>query len=1033
MKKIISFVFLICLLFPFTSHSQLIDRNLEGDFGRVEISNTKEYQSWAKFMLGLGSSLDGITRSQTLVNYLFNELVRFDGSLTTFHPTIGGLVPINVGIILGLKRTAIKNFKIDKSYTVIDRFKIGVSASAYYTPISGVSLGGGGHFYIDLINVRQVTPKRYTEIFPIAKIKKLYKKIQRKFSKKHKLKSKEEIKSENEEFKNLLPEFKLNSTREAYFGKLWNPITQVFKLPLNYRHALRLEESEIMSYSVNGGVELGACFGLATNCGERELKTRGLPQFGRKLVSVSVFFKGKHQISVLKEAIDPKTNPKGTFVQVKLSKMTGGGFGAHLGSTSSNPVQLAQYEGNFIVNLISGIVYLHPFSMDFEATKGLYYDQIFRYDLSTKKGKKAYNKAAFGSFKLSDKYARKKSGKLITRKNTPVRRLLTKREKRSEINLTNETSLFLLRFYKHKKIRNSVFDIEDDLGLHKSFETTILNERQRSFLFGFIEQRSHHFRVHIDKDSFLSEKKPDDSLSLVIKVKRGDSLTNGKEYMDYVLEVENSLDLPRLFPYPPLDKSKGPFRGSMGATIFEYNLKLNRSQLEKFVNYPKKKMWKALETAFDIKKGRWTNRHKRRGLIAARVATFALTLPASALGFKLKEKDDILVANIKHERWKRLRKYLHNPKKLAKKLGKFFDSGDYGPEIIRLLRVVLKGEKIPYSGVANAHIIDGSEDFKFGDFSKFTEPSTREELFHFENHFKKMRKKGIRLTKLQAKIIGGKYFKISFNLNKSPKNLFFSLEKAHRIVSIRNENIFTKIFSVNKFNEKIKKGSNTILFNLNDKTHPLYEMGQSLKVEKSVAIPRRYRIEIAATSDNKNWGLVDENFFTIKYINDKDAGEELTTNSKPIKVLCHDKYALPLIMDLKKRPIYVCLDSERKRNGVCKKEIGFTPYNWGDKNKVLENISARDEWINEKCARMSKAKLKKELRKYNFCGGRSGKKLIRTLILDHFFICSKTIKRDSRTKLCPTGYRPYTWPIDTNRIKKRMIRDKWLKKNCGSH
>ena len=42
---------------------------------------------------------------------------------------------------------------------------------------------------------------------------------------------------------------------------------------------------------------------------------------------------------------------------------------------------------------------------------------------------------------------------------------------------------------------------------------------------------------------------------------------------------------------------------------------------------------------------------------------------------------------------------------VTEELGEFFYSGDYGPEMIKLLRVVLDGERIPYQGYFNNKLI----------------------------------------------------------------------------------------------------------------------------------------------------------------------------------------------------------------------------------------------------------------------------------------------------------------------------------------
>ena len=88
-------------------------------------------------------------------------------------------------------------------------------------------------------------------------------------------------------------------------------------------------------------------------------------------------------------------------------------------------------------------------------------------------------------------------------------------------------------------------------------------------------------------------------------------------------------------------------------------------------------------------------------MIAKRLAVYAGTIPMSLLGYKLKQKDDIIIAKMKYNRWRNLKiksKQMLFLKDFNIYLGKFFESGDYGPEMIKLLRIILDGESIPYKG-----------------------------------------------------------------------------------------------------------------------------------------------------------------------------------------------------------------------------------------------------------------------------------------------------------------------------------------------
>ena len=81
---------------------------------------------------------------------------------------------------------------------------------------------------------------------------------------------------------------------------------------------------------------------------------------------------------------------------------------------------------------------------------------------------------------------------------------------------------------------------------------------------------------------------------------------------------------------------------------------------------------------------------------------------------------------MKYDRWKTLKEYARQRfflKDFSEKIGKFFESGDYGPEMIKLLRIVLNGEKIPYEGYFRNEMVTSNGLFKFGDTGKFVNPN----------------------------------------------------------------------------------------------------------------------------------------------------------------------------------------------------------------------------------------------------------------------------------------------------------------------
>ena len=70
-------------------------------------------------------------------------------------------------------------------------------------------------------------------------------------------------------------------------------------------------------------------------------------------------------------------------------------------------------------------------------------------------------------------------------------------------------------------------------------------------------------------------------------------------------------------------------------------------------------MWQ-LWQAFDAEDHGWESEMGRKKMIAKRMAVYAGTIPMSLLGFKLKEKDDIIIAKMKYNRWRNLKSSQRN-------------------------------------------------------------------------------------------------------------------------------------------------------------------------------------------------------------------------------------------------------------------------------------------------------------------------------------------------------------------------------------
>ena len=969
------------------------------------------HNGWGSFLGGYGNIIQGLTQRTSLSIFLLNTTTNLENPV--YQWGLGDNFPVSFGIYLGVGRSVVQNKYVHDTFTVMDRFLIGVKPKLFFETF-GFRVSGHAYFNIMVTNFRQVTPQEYTTILPIKQIKGIFDKFLKRESKKKKTKAQE--KEDKEKFKNFTPPTRKIGEREATWGKLWNPITQTFKLPLHYKRALALDDDEIVSYTLMGGVELGASFGAGFD------PTNSLLRTG---IDVSIFVKGSHQISVLKEAPKKKSDK---FVRLKFSRSKEIGIELGIGSYKKQTIpqlttgKVGALEGNFVWNVIGGIPQIRPFRMQYNWKEGSFYDAIYRFDLNTKEGKEAYNKAAFGFFKLAEKYASDpKTGKLHNKKNMPVTRILSKEEKRTTREKRKSIELFLFRLNKISRIEHSKVTITgEDNEEVVYFETRVLNERARNMLFGMWEERRHKFTINTNYNTY--GKKPIDpkSMGLLVEVRIKDTNTDAGEYLDYIFEMEDSLNRPGMFPYPPLGKRGKWFPGSVGWLELKYKLKLNRPQIEKVINYPRKKMWPALIKAFNAKGKGWETALGRAKKIAKSLVVYAGTLPLSATGTKLKAKDSIFVAKMKYSRWKKL-KYIETkgPQKLTRELGEFFNSGDYGPEMIKLLRVVLDKEDVPYSGEIKSPLIRKHTNFKFGDVGEMVDPIDKIMRQNFEEY---RNFEGIRVRNVRAEILGAVYIRFIFHLNKTPKTVFFNLQRKDILGVFTNKSLGTIVMDNDR--KIFKKGENIIHLKINNKKHPLNALVNQLEISKTVILPDRYKINIAASEDGYRYGVFDDSLFRLRYFRDSKALENYNKLSVRELNLCMDKTAAELILFLGERRFLVCpKKAPRNEDGTCKS--GMTPYDYISNRSKEYNIRLRNKWIMENCPKEGPDEyIQKIVSKDNICMGKSGPEIIKMLGDKMLYVCPPEAPKN-RDKTCKSGMLPYKADIRS--------RNEWIMKFCPLH
>ena len=269
-------IFLILFFIPFTLFGA--DKNF--------------YKDWSIF---LGSFADqmmtGVNNSDTLSAMLFNSFSENSGPMFSWPISSVSTIAPGMGIDAGVGRKVIYNYNIDNSYTVIDKMLVGVKPE-FTAMWSGVKASVRSKLFIYVTNVRQVGPTDYDRLEPLdKKIEDLKERFRIEKNRKY---TPAEIQADNDTYANFLPSNKEKIERKATFGRIWNPVTMSFRLPLSANAAERMGESEIMEYTLLGGIELSAGLGVgfAPGFGGGPDSAGAVLRTG---VDASIYFKGSYE------------------------------------------------------------------------------------------------------------------------------------------------------------------------------------------------------------------------------------------------------------------------------------------------------------------------------------------------------------------------------------------------------------------------------------------------------------------------------------------------------------------------------------------------------------------------------------------------------------------------------------------------------------------------------------------------------------------------------------------------------------------
>ncbi len=639
-----------------------------------------------------------------------------------------GSVDLKVG------RKIYDNHDVLGSWTVVDHFRIG-ARYPLYTPTQvigsnfSVGFSVGTRAGADFINIRQVLPEHYREVpsqderLDQIEGSKFYRMMlgepgapagARQLSPAEAADEDQDrgaddeepsetwIVYENEQGHDEAEVIAYDGLTRARYSQLWNMITFPFTIPLKSEWIKRMEVDEIISYTGYGTIELGPSVGF-------NFDITGVTDTASASVSFTTYLRGEWRISIWRE--DER------YAQVKVTRSNRVGRSAGVNAETEELIDGFTLVGPTISFKQTRIT---PFSFTVGRGQGRAFDAVYRYDMQSPDGRRAFERAVRGRFGTSDRLAGGRDW-LKQPVESPVRKLAIRRTDFESVDKSTSTKFGFL--YRHRHDANVVHSdvlITTPDGVTRFFQSTAADSQLWKLVWGTREEMNHDFRITVDLDRW--EQDLPDALSLSVIGELIDTDTTGLEMRRYMDEVEEATGQAGFFPRPPTylpqtdaprfdhdaehdRRAGGPHRTEVeyGRSTFYYQVTYDQRQVERFVDLDRAQMWPAMERAFAVDPGVWSSRLRRTEWRTLHAFERLLNVPLYLINVNLRRGSILASADDAIRRWRQARKE-SDVRDRVRQLGLMFANRRYGAELSRLLRAVMAGERTSYQ-------LSGSSEF----------------------------------------------------------------------------------------------------------------------------------------------------------------------------------------------------------------------------------------------------------------------------------------------------------------------------------
>ena len=328
----------------------------------------------------------------------------------------------------------------------------------------------------------------------------------------------------------------LDPSIRARFSKIGNLVSFPFRVPLHRADVSRMKDGEILGYAFDGQIEVGVSAGL------RVIPTLNVLHAGID-VRGTVLLHGRYQISVLRESERfarvklTHLREHGRKASIRIGVDRKGAFdGVMLFKGSSIEMD---HVGKWDANLV-------PFDFETSHIRSDQFDVVYRYDLDSNEGKKAYHKAVLGRFVESETAATEASRE--GQKERAVERLLS----REGVRTTGEEKVKVelggilnLDWNSKREALDATLVLPD--GSHHLLEALHEKRKERKVLFGGTSEKFTK-RMTLYLDAELLAKNDPESVFVITEITDEDSNTKAKELNAAIDRMETLLRRPDILP-----------------------------------------------------------------------------------------------------------------------------------------------------------------------------------------------------------------------------------------------------------------------------------------------------------------------------------------------------------------------------------------------------------------------------------------------------------------------------------------------------